>query len=728
MRTFPSRFGIAAAAFGLLAATTALAQTVDGFAITKSQDYLQTSPATPVNHLIAGIPNGMYDFDAVVVGGNLNLLNPAPKITLPNSTQYALTDGDPSGHTMFLLTNSVTPKDFTNKSALDAAFPNGAYVVNVSSTKLALTVGPTDTYPAEIPMVTNGTWDGQGNLVVNAATGATLNFNSFSAYTGGGLITFDLYAYSGNTLGANLASAQSLFLSGSQSDPALTAYAIPAGLLQPNQTYYVEVAFGRISSLNTSNPLGAVGFVAFVDFTGLVISTGSVAAAPAITSQPANQTVTVGASASFSAAASGSPAPTYQWQRWSAGTGGPWTSLVDSAYWTGTIAGTLTVYNTTLDMSGDQFRCVVTNSGGSATTNSATLTVNPAAVINAISYNSTNFPAAAAAGTAVSFTYNVTNTGTNPWGANHYLVLRDPANNNLAFASLNGVGPGASTTATLSFTSPANPGHYTYYVQGMENNVAYFSARATVTLAIGSVAADFNGDGKADILWSNSVNGDRYFWLMNGTSLGASVFLGTVAPQWTVATGDFNGDGKADLLWSNTASGDRYVWLMNGTAVSASVFLGTVAPQWTVTAGDVNGDGKADLLWSNTVNGDRYIWLMNGTTLTSAVFLGTVAPAWTVTTGDFNGDGKADLLWSSTVNGDRYVWLMNGTTLSSAVFLGTVAPQWTVSTGDFNGDGKADLLWSSTVNGDRYLWLMNGTTLGSSVYLANVSTDWSAGN
>jgi hypothetical protein len=37
---------------------------------------------------------------------------------------------------------------------------------------------------------------------------------------------------------------------------------------------------------------------------------------------------------------------------------------------------------------------------------------------------------------------------------------------------------------------------------------------------------------------------------------------------------DFNGDGKADVLWQNS-SGARAIWLMNGTTYSSSVYFGT---------------------------------------------------------------------------------------------------------------------------------------------------------
>jgi hypothetical protein len=41
---------------------------------------------------------------------------------------------------------------------------------------------------------------------------------------------------------------------------------------------------------------------------------------------------------------------------------------------------------------------------------------------------------------------------------------------------------------------------------------------------------------------------------------------------------DFNGDGKADVLWQNS-SGARAIWLMNGTTYSSSVYFG-IAAQW----------------------------------------------------------------------------------------------------------------------------------------------------
>jgi uncharacterized protein (DUF1800 family) len=55
-------------------------------------------------------------------------------------------------------------------------------------------------------------------------------------------------------------------------------------------------------------------------------------------------------------------------------------------------------------------------------------------------------------------------------------------------------------------------------------------------------------------------------WIMNGTTfLGGGVIMSD--PAWQVThVADFNGDGKADLVWYNVDNGSTAVWVMNGTA------------------------------------------------------------------------------------------------------------------------------------------------------------------
>ena len=99
---------------------------------------------------------------------------------------------------------------------------------------------------------------------------------------------------------------------------------------------------------------------------------GTVVNAPTITAQPTNQTVTAENTATFTVAATGGNL-SYQWQQ-STDNGQSWTDISEAK------AATYTTVATTTDMSGTQYRCVVSNSAGSVTSNAATLTVNAATV------------------------------------------------------------------------------------------------------------------------------------------------------------------------------------------------------------------------------------------------------------------------------------------------------------------------------------------------------------
>jgi len=87
-------------------------------------------------------------------------------------------------------------------------------------------------------------------------------------------------------------------------------------------------------------------------------------AAPTITTQPANQTVTVGQAATFSVTAGGTSPLTYQWQK-------------NSVNISGATSATYVTPATVATDSGTVFDVIVSNSFGNATSNSATLAVNP---------------------------------------------------------------------------------------------------------------------------------------------------------------------------------------------------------------------------------------------------------------------------------------------------------------------------------------------------------------
>lgn len=97
----------------------------------------------------------------------------------------------------------------------------------------------------------------------------------------------------------------------------------------------------------------------------------------AMTTQPSDATAVQGATASFTVAAQG--AVGYQWQ---VNDGSGWKNVEDGS---GMNEAAYTTPETTLDMDGWKYRCVVTGSYDEATSSEATLTVNPAEFVIAVS-------------------------------------------------------------------------------------------------------------------------------------------------------------------------------------------------------------------------------------------------------------------------------------------------------------------------------------------------------
>ncbi|MCM8797384.1 MAG: cohesin domain-containing protein, partial [Candidatus Omnitrophica bacterium] len=92
--------------------------------------------------------------------------------------------------------------------------------------------------------------------------------------------------------------------------------------------------------------------------------------APSFTTQPVDQIITRPAEATFTVAASGIPTPTYQWQK-SKDSGVSWQDIAGAT-------GSSYATPPTTDADADtQFRCVATNSAGTAISNVASLRLNP---------------------------------------------------------------------------------------------------------------------------------------------------------------------------------------------------------------------------------------------------------------------------------------------------------------------------------------------------------------
>jgi len=220
--------------------------------------------------------------------------------------------------------------------------------------------------------------------------------------------------------------------------------------------------------------------------------------------------------------------------------------------------------------------------------------------------------------------------------------------------------------------------------------------------------ADFNGDGKPDLLSSDGTlelgNGDGTFT------------LGTPVTGTPVGVADFNGDGKPDVLEQGTDT--LLVLLGNGDGTfQAPVSTNSGASLLPIAAADLNGDGHADVVGVFGSNLLVYLGKGDGTFAAAVSYsLGATTlnlPA-TITLGDFNGDGKTDVVVSlsgSSGPGQEIVFLGNGdgTFQPAVTSTGAYLPESAVA-GDFNGDGKLDLVIAANdaLPPSVYLLLGNG--------------------
>ena len=224
---------------------------------------------------------------------------------------------------------------------------------------------------------------------------------------------------------------------------------------------------------------------------------------------------------------------------------------------------------------------------------------------------------------------------------------------------------------------------------------------------------------------------------MNGPLYtGSWDYLGRGVPtDWKiVGIADFNGDGKKDLLWQNNMTGDVTVWYMNGPLYTGKWdYLGKAIPtQWKIVGiADLDGDGKKDLIWQNTTNGDVSYWFMDGIKLIGSGYIArAIHTDWKIVgSADLNGDGKNDMIWHNSTTGDVSVWYMNGTDYTGnwSYIARGVPTAWKIAAiMDINNDGNADLIWQNSTTGDATVWYMNGAQwTGTWDYVAHgVPTDW----
>jgi FG-GAP-like repeat/RTX calcium-binding nonapeptide repeat (4 copies)/FG-GAP repeat len=242
---------------------------------------------------------------------------------------------------------------------------------------------------------------------------------------------------------------------------------------------------------------------------------------------------------------------------------------------------------------------------------------------------------------------------------------------------------------------------------------------------------DFNGDGRADLLWRR--DNTLAIWIMNGTSLeSGSGGAGQVDSTWQVSgLADYNGDGRGDILWTKD-NGTVGLWYMNGTLTQSASVIGQAGLDWEVVgSGHVDLDNRADILWFNKQSRELAIWFMTASG-TRSVVVGSLDDGWQVSAvADFNGDGRSDLALRAE-DGRFAIQTLGGAVFSNRYDYGVIDPSWRIQgTGDFTQDGRADIFWSnrnlaapSVATDQNAIWVMGVNGTFSAQLTSQSGTSW----
>lgn len=237
----------------------------------------------------------------------------------------------------------------------------------------------------------------------------------------------------------------------------------------------------------------------------------------------------------------------------------------------------------------------------------------------------------------------------------------------------------------------------------------------------GEALADFNGDGKTDIVVVNFTSNTASIYKNTSTAQGiisydSKLDFATGTSPTSVAVVDLDGDGKMDLIVTNSV--DNTVSVFKNTSTSGTIdfaakldYVTGTNPQ-AVAVVDFDGDGKVDIAVADHT--DNTISIIRNTSTSigninydSRVIFTTGTNPISIAIGDLDNDGKLDLalsnLYGNSISILRNVSLGVGNIdFDTKVDYATGDNPYSIAVGDLDFDGKVDLVttnyFSNTVS------------------------------
>ena len=424
----------------------------------------------------------------------------------------------------------------------------------------------------------------------------------------------------------------------------------------------------------------------------VIVTVSAAAIAPAITTQPGNQTVTAGQTATFGVAATGTAPLSYQWKK-------------NGANISGATSASYTTPATTTADNGSTFVVAVSNTAGTATSTAATLTVSAAAIAPAITTQPGNQTVTA----GQTATFGVAATGTAPlsyqWkknGANisgatsasYTTPATTTADNGSTFvvAVSNTAGTATSTAATLTVSAAAiapaittQPGNQTVTA----GQTATFGVAATGTAPLSyqwkKNGANISGATSASYTTpatTTADNGSTFVVAVSNTAGTATstaatltVSAAAIAPAITTQPGNQTVTAGQTATFGVAATGTAplsYQWKKNGANIS-----GATSASYTTPATTTADNGSTFVVAVSNTAGTA-----TSTAATLTVSAAAIAPAITTQPGNQTVTAGQTATFGVAATGTAplsYQWKKNGANISGATSASYTTPATTTA-------------------------------------------------
>ncbi|MGZ3902278.1 MAG: PKD-like domain-containing protein [Bacteroidia bacterium] len=280
------------------------------------------------------------------------------------------------------------------------------------------------------------------------------------------------------------------------------------------------------------------------------------------------------------------------------------------------------------------------------------------------------------------------------------------------------------------------------------NNPVTISLKSSGSVGDRSVCiGDLDGDGKPDIIGANGTT-DSISILRNVISVGnATINSSSFASAIKYYSGsnvkfvnlaDIDGDGKTDIVTTNTFNDNIAVFRNLSTpgtiSFASPVYFATGASPYNFAIGDIDLDGKPDIATAN--NNVSTCSVLRNTSTSGTISFDTkydyACPSnpRDARLSDLNGDGKPDLVISTAAGSAIRVFkntgtpgVINGTTFATPIDYAvpsTFAIRM-ITIGDIDGDSRPDILSTSAAK-ERVLTHRNLISSGPAMTSASSKT------